>query len=158
MRKKSDLTAIGRIVNDSLEGGYLGLAKEMVKVFQVWERAVGPYNAARARPESIKNGRLTVLVKSPVWIDHYSYMKDDFLKKINQALGAPMVQEIVFRVGEMEEEPETAALKDAPGSEAEQRVAPDGSALAAALEAVKDPDLKKELGAWLARQNVRRTE
>lgn len=98
-RPPSDLTPIGLIISESLDQGFLGLANELFKVFAVWDEAVGPFNAARARPESIKDGRLNVLVESSTWIDHLGYFKAEFIEKINQALGAALVKEIIFRVG-----------------------------------------------------------
>ena len=106
-RPKSDLIPIGALIDASVSSGYLGLAQEMVRVFSVWEEAVGPYNASKSKPDSIKNGRLTILVESPVWIDHFSYMKTEFMERINQTLGAPLVKEIVFLVGSIKE-PEPA--------------------------------------------------
>ena len=102
-RPPSELTSIGKIISDSMDQGYLGLAGETIRVFQVWAEAVGPFNAARARPESIKDGRLRVLVESSVWIDRLSYFKAEFIDRINQALGAPLVKEIDFRVGPVSE-------------------------------------------------------
>ena len=95
-KPKRELTRVGELVGRSLDKGYLGLAREMVRVFEVWEEAVGEYNAAKASPESIKGGRLTVIVASPAWIEHFGYYKAEFMRRINEAAGAPLVSEIVF--------------------------------------------------------------
>lgn len=156
-RGPSDLVPIGQIISGSMEKGFLGLAKEMVRVFEVWDEAVGPFNAARARPESIKNGRLSVIVESSVWIDRFSYFKAEFIEKINQALGAPMVQEIIFRAGSLTAPSKTDSRPASPKPSPTRRSAQD-PAITAAMAPVKDPELKKNLAALLSHQNTSRKE
>ncbi|MBW1708298.1 MAG: DUF721 domain-containing protein [Deltaproteobacteria bacterium] len=98
-RPSNDLTSIGKIISSSLKNGFLGLAQEVGKVFEIWPGAVGPLVAAHSQPDSIQDGRLTVLVESSVWIDRLNYSKAEFIEKINNAAGAPLVQEIIFKVG-----------------------------------------------------------
>jgi len=157
-RGPSDLTSVGRIIAKSMDEGFLGLAKEMFRVFEVWEKAVGSFNAARARPESIKNGCLTVIVAGSAWIDHFGYFKAEFIKKINEALGAPLVKEIVFRVGEL------TPTASKPSSPASQRGTPeareefDETAVRAAVDSIQDPQLKENLAAILSGQKPLRPE
>lgn len=157
-RKPGDLTRVGRIISESMDRGYLGLAREMVRVFGVWEEAVGAYNASKAVPESIKNGRLTVLVESPVWIDRFSYLKPDFIRNVNEALGAPMVNEIVFRVGGAGDRVD--AKQPAAGEASGEKSArpKDSPAIEAAVAGIKDPDLRERLAGLLARQRSPRKE
>jgi hypothetical protein len=145
----ADMTALGDLVSTSLDNGFLGLAKEMVRVFEVWEEAVGPRNAARSRPESIKNHRLTVVVPSSVWIDHFGYFKREFIERINQALGYEAVHEVVFKVGALDWTSERSAAAPAPkpGPTDES-----GSAEPEVEAEVDDPDLKSRLESWLNRQ------
>ena len=150
-RPPSNLTPLGSIISDSMDRGFLGLARETVKVFTVWEQAVGAYNAGRSKPESIKDGRLTVIVESSVWIDRFGYFKTEFIEKINQALGAPVVKEIVFRAGQLTRPP------DPNQTSTDQKPAPSAlprptKAVISAVASVKDPKLKKQLAALLARQ------
>jgi len=157
-RKSSDLTSVGRIVAKSMEEGFLGLAKEMFRVFEVWEEAVGSFNAARARPESIKNGCLTVIVAGSAWIDHFGYFKAEFINKINKALGAPLVKEIVFRVGELAPTPSKPSSPVSQGNAPETRKDLDETAVRAAVDSIQDPKLKERLAAFLARQRSPRPE
>lgn len=106
-RSPDDLTPVGQIISSSLEHGFLGLARELSKVFEVWPEAVGSFVAARCQPESIQGGRLTVFVESSVWIDRLAYSKAEFIEKINKAVGAPLVQEIIFRVEPASSNPPT---------------------------------------------------
>jgi hypothetical protein len=156
-RTDNDMVRIGDLISESTESGFLGLVGEVVRVFQVWEAAVGAYNAARTRPESIKNGRLTVVVASPVWVDRFSYLKSQFIEKINQTLEAPLVKELIFKVGVISEP--NAGGDHSSGTKVrtprEPSVTP-SAAEAAAL--IKDPELKERLLVLLSRQNASRKE
>ena len=156
-RPRSDLTLMRKLIDSSLDEGYLGLAREMVRVFDVWRDAVGDYNAAKAQPESIKNGVLTVMVESPVWIDRLGYLRAEFLERINLALGAPVVREIVFRVGL----PPNLSRKPAgPAGTPVDDTPPvlDSPALLKAVSHITDPDLRQRLAALLARQKTLRSK
>ena len=153
-RPKSDLTPIGRVIASSMDQGFLGLAKEMVRVFEVWEDAVGRYNAANSRPESLTNGRLVVVVDSSAWIDRLSYLKEEFIKSLNESLGGPVVKEIKFQVGRVALQSSSDSTRKAAGRDrVPQTVRPLKSPEAkAALESVKDPELKKKLADLLGLQ------
>ncbi|MBF0530916.1 MAG: DUF721 domain-containing protein [Deltaproteobacteria bacterium] len=151
-RPPSDLIPLDRILADSMDSGFLGLAKDMVKVFEVWVTAVGEYNATKAWPESIHNGCLTVLVESPAWIDHFGYFKQAFIDGLNQALRGPLVTDIKFKVGSRpERKHETPAKKMTSEKTAELRAGPLPAAQAA-VEQVKDLELRKTLAKLLAAQ------
>ncbi|MEW5722169.1 MAG: DUF721 domain-containing protein [Thermodesulfobacteriota bacterium] len=149
-RPPSDLTSLGRIIDRSLEEGFLGLAREMLRVFEVWEEAVGGYNASKAAPESVKNGRLTVLVQSPVWIDRFGYLKAEFIKNVNQALGAPLIKEITFRVGPVPEKGRRGPEHGQASPGASGRT--DSPLVREAVAGVQDPELRERLAGLLARQ------
>jgi hypothetical protein len=156
-RSDNDLVRIGEIISESSESGFLGLVGDVVRVFQVWEAAVGAYNAARTKPESIKNGRLTVIVPSPVWIDRFSYLKAQFIEKINQTLGAPMVKELIFKVGVVAE-PGAGDVRSSRSKSLTLGEPPVTPSAAEAVAMIKDPDLKGRLVVLLSRQNASRKE
>jgi len=151
-RTRNDLTLIGQIISDSMDRGFLGLAREMVRVFEVWAEAVGPYNAARTRPDSVKNGRLTVIVESPVWIDRLSYLKADFIQQINQALGTPMIRDLIFRVGRLSPQTTAPAAIKLQKNQNDVLKTPDQPAIQAAVSLIRDPELRSQLANFLARQ------
>ena len=155
-RSSSKLVPIGEIISYSMDRGFLGLAREMVRVFKVWDEAVGAFNAARTRPESIKDGHLNVLVESPVWIDQLGYFKAEFIEKINQALGADLVREIHFRVASISKPSPPAGSGEKPPDNTARLQ--DDHQIQNALSNLKDPDLKNQLAAFLARQAPRREE
>lgn len=164
MSRRRKLVSLSQVIAESVENGFLGLAREMVRVFEVWDEAVGPYNASKARPESIMSGRLTVLVESPAWIDHFSYLKKEFKDKINQALGAPLVTEITFKVGALDRplpksESQTMPMdKKAAVIEEDPMTLIDSPTLRASLASVGDPELRDRLARLMVRQRGARKE
>ena len=144
---------LGDVINDSLGSGFLGLAKEMVRVFEVWQDAVGEYAASKAVPESVKGGILTVLVESSVYIDHFGYFRKEFIEKVNKALGAPIVEDIIFKVGLT---PAKRANSSKSKSDRNQPAAPPPSPTPqamAAVEKIEDSELKEMLTDFLSRQS-----
>ena len=154
-QKPGNLTRVGAMIEKSMDNGFLALAREMVRVFEVWEEAVGPYNAARSRPESVKNGRLTVLVEGSAWIEHFGYFKTDFIERINQALGGPVIRDIVFRSGPVESNRKARERKPVitPEPESPRTIPP---RVAEAVDGIEDDDLKNRLKALMSRQSPHR--
>jgi hypothetical protein len=157
-RAKRHPIKLGEIISESFEEGFLGLAREMVRVFEVWDRAVGAYNVAKARPDSIKNGRLTVLVASPVWIDHFGYLKSQFMEKINESLGAPLVRDIVFRVGHIEPPQKENVPPAVPEQSRDFSSEPAAPYIESAVDLIHDEDLKDHLASFLQSQKGPRKE
>ena len=151
-KPKHNLTRVGVLIGKSMDQGYLGLAREMVRVFEVWEKAVGEYNASKASPESIKGGRLTVIVASPVWIEHFGYYKAEFIRGINEAAGSPLVSEIVFRVGPTEHLIPVRRKAEPVAVPASPPITPSDEAVLSAVDGIKDTDLKSRIAELLKRQ------
>lgn len=70
-------------------------------LFRVWDEEVGTRIARHAKPERITKGRLTVLAENSGYIQEYSFLKKEIVKKLNKRLGRELVKEIVFRVGDV---------------------------------------------------------
>ena len=149
----SDLTRLDSVISSSLDKGFLGLAQKLVKIFDVWLDAVGAYVAERTRPESIRDGHLTVLVESSVWIDRLSYLKPEFMDSLNEALGEPMVRDIVFKVGQVTSPLENNQPEDSPAESKTPAPDPENPKIQEAVSVIKDPGLRKSLASLLARQN-----
>ena len=62
----------------------------------VWGDAVGPEAARRSRAVAYREGRLIVEVASSVWMQHLAAVKRTLVNRVNQAIGVPAVEDIVF--------------------------------------------------------------
>ena len=91
-----------RPVRESLEGlaRRLGAptASALGAVFSQWEDAVGPSVAAHARPVSLADGVLTVVVDQPGWATQLRYLTNDLLGRLTEVAGEGVVGRIDIRV------------------------------------------------------------
>jgi predicted nucleic acid-binding Zn ribbon protein len=100
-RSKSQLTPLSESLGRSLGRGFLNFTAQKLRVFEVWPQVVGEADAARTRPEMLHDGRLTVLVPGPAWMDRFSYKKPLWLERLNNELDSQaIVEEIILKVGE----------------------------------------------------------
>lgn len=98
---KSQLTPLSESLGRSLSRGFLNFTAQKLRVFEVWPQVVGPEAAARTRPEMLHNGRLTVLVPGPAWLDRYTYEKSEWLGRLNRELAdQALVEDIILKIGE----------------------------------------------------------
>lgn len=106
-------------VSDLLDSAFSGkpVQKRLrdLKVWQVWEEAVGTQIASKASPATMRNGVLTLKVKSSAWMQQLSLMKHELISHLNSAIGEQIVSELVFKQGIIdkfhEEPPEPAPEK-----------------------------------------------
>ena len=89
-------------------GGVLdGLLKElrpeaesdMLRIWRIWEEAVGEEIARNARPAAVKGPILLVHVSSSTWTHHLQFLKPELIARLNAGLGRAAVEEIKFKVG-----------------------------------------------------------
>jgi predicted nucleic acid-binding Zn ribbon protein len=72
-----------------LEAGIMGW-----RAVREWPDAVGPQVARRARAVSFQTGTLFVEVDGSAWLQELSILKRDLVRRVNQRLGASIVQDI----------------------------------------------------------------
>lgn len=98
-KRRSEPESMGEAVLEALEG--MGLT-EQARVFQiarVWEQAVGPQIAARTAPYGFNRGVLIVKTATAAWQNELVFLKDSLIRRINEALGKPMVKDIKAQSG-----------------------------------------------------------
>jgi predicted nucleic acid-binding Zn ribbon protein len=97
-----DWRSTPRPVRDSLEhlARRLGAptASALGAVFSQWDEAVGPSIAAHARPVSLADGVLVVVVDQPGWATQLRYLSADLLRRLADVAGEGVVGRIDIRV------------------------------------------------------------
>jgi hypothetical protein len=73
---------------------------EDMKLWKLWDGAVGVEIASHARPSSIKKGVLVVKVSDSVWLQELEFRAHEIIERINQALQRGAITKIRFRIGE----------------------------------------------------------
>lgn len=91
--------AIGHILPRVLQSCRVQSDQALIRVWDLWDDAVGAVIAADAQPEAFKGKILIVKVSSSTWIHHLQFLKKDIIAKINDALGQNLVEEIKFKIG-----------------------------------------------------------
>ena len=83
----------------------LGLADRLreADIWRLWPEVVGPTVAARAMPQRIIKGTLTIVVSSGPWKQELGFLKGMMKDKLNDRLGAEVVKEIVLKSGKVEQ-------------------------------------------------------
>ena len=87
------------------------------EVWTVWPGVVGTQIARHAQPHTMWRGRLIVHVTDPVWLHHLRMMSHRVTAALNDRLGAPLVRELVLRIGEVAALPAGPAEPPSPAPE-----------------------------------------
>jgi predicted nucleic acid-binding Zn ribbon protein len=98
-KKNSEFVHIGDIINSVLKTYRHDSDEGLSQVWSLWESAVGDVIAKNTKPEAFKGKLLLVHVNSPPWMHQLQFLKKDIIKKVNQALGKELVQDIKFKIG-----------------------------------------------------------
>jgi hypothetical protein len=73
------------------------------RVWEIWEAAVGRAVARKAQPSKIQRGKLFVTVGSSVYLQDMQFKKAYIRDVVNQHLGAPVVKDIFFVLGRVQD-------------------------------------------------------
>lgn len=71
------------------------------RVWEVWEEAVGAAVARKARPQRIRNGKLFVITSNSTYLQELQFAKARIKEAVNQRLGAAVVKDIFFVLGQV---------------------------------------------------------
>lgn len=119
------------------------------RVWQVWGEAVGPQIAAKSQPAAFRDGTLTVRVAGSAWLQQLSLMKREIVDQLNEAIGAPLVIDLFFKQGRLDELP---AESTAPAPPKRQLSDAERQRLAEVAAPVSDPELRAAFMALFASQ------
>lgn len=89
---------VGDILQKSLKAYRKKKDLGMIKIWDLWEDAVGKEIAENAKPAAFKGDVLLVHVNSSPWMHHLQFLKKDIIDKINSKMGKDMVGELKFKI------------------------------------------------------------
>jgi predicted nucleic acid-binding Zn ribbon protein len=72
----------------------------LLKVWEIWDQAVGAAIAPNARPVAFNGSVLLVHVASATWLHHLHFLEREMISKLNAVLGDGKVQAIKLKVGD----------------------------------------------------------
>lgn len=144
--------AIGRLLADTFQGTPLARRLAETGIWDAWDAVVGAQIASNARPHSVRDGILTVLVASAPWMQQLNFLKGEICARLNSHLGAELVRDIYLKAGKpsraAQSQPEPA-LPDRPLSDAER------DEIATTVAALTDPELRDACQRLLATHHRR---
>ncbi|WP_166404767.1 DUF721 domain-containing protein [Desulfonema ishimotonii] len=94
-----EFTHIGQVLPGAMKKYRRESDGELVRIWALWDQAVGPAVAENARPAAFRGDLLIVHVTSSPWVQQLRFLKHEIRSKVNSALGGEMVRDIRFRVG-----------------------------------------------------------
>lgn len=101
---KPDL--LSNVLEGVLKASNLKIDLSLHKLWKQWADIVGPVIARNTRPAAIKGKLLLVNVSSAPWMQQLQFLKDELIKKLNDALERDAVADIRFQIGPIENEQE----------------------------------------------------
>jgi predicted nucleic acid-binding Zn ribbon protein len=90
---------IGSIIPKVLRSCRLEADEELSQIWDLWDQAVGKAISENTRPAAFKGKLLLVHASSSTWIQQLQFLKKDMIRKVNEALGKSLVEEIKFKIG-----------------------------------------------------------
>ncbi|MCD6353435.1 MAG: DUF721 domain-containing protein, partial [Proteobacteria bacterium] len=116
------------------------------RIIKIWQDAVGPRIARHSQPKRLQNNTLWVEVDSSVWMQQLHFMEEKMKEKLNQMMGASMIEKIRFKLGEIKFSGNDLPEKEPPPEW--QEIAIDNSTLKIIekeIAVLNDEELKAEL-------------
>ena len=99
---KRSFVQLGSVIRDMLKHHRLETDTSLIRVWDIWEEAVGEVIAANTRPAAFKENLLIVNATSSSWLQQLRFLKPEIIQKINHALGDVPVKDIKFKIGPVE--------------------------------------------------------
>ncbi len=98
-KKDDNLIHIGDILGKTLNQFRPAKDTQMLKIWDIWDQAVGSPIAMNAKPESFKDGSLIVNVSSSSWIHQLKFLEKDMIANLNKMIGNNLIRNIRFKIG-----------------------------------------------------------
>ncbi len=122
-----------------------------------WADVVGPQVAGVTQVEKVEGTKLVVRVKNSTWAHELTFLKGDILRRLNLALGGPVLSDIRFKGGGLAREkasPRLPAHAALPGGDVLAQIRLSGAALGrveAVVQSISDEALRARVRASLLR-------
>jgi predicted nucleic acid-binding Zn ribbon protein len=100
-RNRNQFVSIGSVIDKLMQHHRPVKDRELLRVWEVWDRAVGTAIAANARPAAFKGDTLLVHVSSSTWLHHLRFLEQDLIAKLNAELEQPYIRSVKIKVGNM---------------------------------------------------------
>lgn len=112
-----------------------------------WSEIVGEKIAGHTMPSYIKYRRLCVLVDSSAWMQELTFLKDRIIEQINKITGTKSINDIYFRIDQIEQP--TTQVQDLDDQKSKRKgknlTEEEKLLIEECIRPIKDPDLKDQV-------------
>ncbi len=84
---------INKIIEDFFKSLHPGKSKEM-RIFQIFNHLIPEKYREAIVLKEVKNGIIFIKISSPVFRNDIEFMRNEFIKKINQEIGENFIKDI----------------------------------------------------------------
>jgi hypothetical protein len=97
---KANPVSVDRLMGPVVQDMGIGSFVVLEKIKNNWEIIVGATNAKNTKPSSLRHGKLTIAVSSPVWMTQARFYKSTIIEKINNFdnLNDYAIDEVIFKL------------------------------------------------------------
>ncbi|HOK25060.1 MAG TPA: DUF721 domain-containing protein [Bacteroidales bacterium] len=95
--RRSKTISLAEAINDYINEMKIGGKLQEINIIDSWEKIVGKAISSRTSRVTIKNGVLTVYLKSSVVKSELMMIREAIKEKINREVGSEFIKEIVLR-------------------------------------------------------------
>lgn len=95
--RRSKTISLAEAINDYINEMKIGGKLQEINIIDSWEKIVGKAISSRTSRVTIKNGVLTVYLKSSVVKSELMMIREAIKEKINREVGSDLIKEIVLR-------------------------------------------------------------
>ena len=97
MRRKSAPRPLSSIISDVISSSGIEGKLQQGTVVATWQDIIGEKIGEQVEKTWVKDGKLFVRIKSPVWRQELHLNRTSWCRRLNDELGLDAVKEIVFR-------------------------------------------------------------
>ena len=96
MKKKDNQIKLGDALKELMETYQLGVKMNEVRLYEAWDKVLGPTSANHTVSKQLIDGRLIIRLDSAALRNELAFAKSKLIKSLNDELGIVLVKEIMF--------------------------------------------------------------
>ncbi len=94
---RSNTRHIGDVISEFLKNNRLGVKITETRIMSSWEKVMGGHIARYTESVSVRQGKLTVRLRSSVLRNELEYGREKIIRLINEELGEEVIRDVTFR-------------------------------------------------------------
>ena len=98
-QKHKEPVPLGTVLPNLMKSIRSGSDAQLVRVWELWDGAVGETIAKNARPAAFKGKLLLVEVSSSTWMHQLQFLKNELIDQLNRELEQGQIVDIKFKIG-----------------------------------------------------------